>query len=926
MLRSVNTNYGFHNSTFAKGCMTAVRSQSLPAVRSVSNATLCRAAATSISLRRGLSASGAEVMTQQQKMAPLAKTHQQAGGQFTLTALVTVGRKRSPGLEERILDKVDSLSDLSGQKVVLQLVSTELDPQTGVGKRSHTAYLQDWAKKASINADKVQYIAEFKVSNRFGLPGAITIVNDHQNEFLLETIALKGLPSGTVYFSCYSWVQSKFKNPQETIFFTNHVYLPSETPEGLKDLRQRDLLSLRGNGKGARQPWENVYDYAVYNDIGQPDKSEGLSRPTLGGDGEHKYPRRCRTGRPPTRADPKVESILEVGTNYYVPRDEAFEQAKQENFISNTLKGVVHQHVPSLRNSLKEGQEEFQSFHDIDSLFREGIKLKRFEAEQTFLQGLPINHIIEKVEQCANQASSLLQYAQPSIISKDQFAWMRDEEFGRQALAGANPVHIERLQEFPPRSALDEEDYGCPISALTEEHLLGRLEDLTLQQAMNQGRLFLLDYHDALMPFINKVNALEGRKMYASRTILFHSRVGTLLPIAIELSLPPPSKGAPVKRQVFTPGSDAHSRWKWQLAKAHVSSNDAGFHQLVNHWLRSHATVEPYIIATHRQLSKMHPVSTLLQPHFRYTLEINASARQMLINADGVIENCFTPGPFSLEISAAAYKSIWRFDQESLPADLLKRGMAIEDPGQQNGLKLVLEDYPYASDGILVWNAITNWVDEYVSLYYKDGKDVDSDVELQSWWDEIKNKGHEDKKGEPWWPQLKTPQDLKNILSTMIWITSGFHAAINFGQYDYVGYVPNRPCMTRRLIPEDGDFLSPEYHEFSQNPEKFFLSTIPNHLQATTVMAVVDTLSSHSPDEEYLGTRTRTNWTHDQRAKEAFQRFSASINEIEYVIGCKNRDPSLKNRHGAGVLPYELLVPSSGPGKTGQGIPNSISI
>ncbi|MCO5591989.1 hypothetical protein L7F22_045982 [Adiantum nelumboides] len=160
----------------------------------------------------------------------------------------------------------------------------------------------------------------------------------------------------------------------------------------------------------------------------------------------------------------------------------------------------------------------------------------------------------------------------------------------------------------------------------------------------------------------------------------------------------------------------------------------------------------------------------------------------------------------------------------------------------------------------------------------------------------------------------------------MIWITSGFHAAINFGQYDYVGYVPNRPCMTCRLIPEDGDFLSPEYHEFSQNPEKFFLSTIPNHLQATTVMAVVDTLSSHSPDEEYLGTRARTNWTHDQKAKKAFQRFSASINEIEYVIGCKNRDPSLKNRHGAGVLPYELLVPSSGPGKTGQGIPNSISI
>ncbi|KAI5057411.1 hypothetical protein GOP47_0027426 [Adiantum capillus-veneris] len=877
------------------------------------------AASTSVPLRSRLPASRAEPMTKQQVAAPRAKTHQQqAGGQVTLTALVTVGRKRNPGLEERLLDKVDSLSDVSGQKVVLQLVSTELDPQTGVGKRSTTAVLLDWVQKASINADKVQYIAEFKVSNQFGLPGAITIVNNHQNEFFLETIAIKGLPSGTLYFSCYSWVQSKFKNPKESIFFTNHVYLPSETPEGLKDLRERDMLALRGNGKGTRKAWENVYDYDVYNDIGNPDKDKNLVRPTLGGSGEHKYPRRCRTGRPATKADPNAESVLEIGTNYYVPRDEAFEQAKQETFIGNTLKGVVHQQVPSLSNSMKEGRDEFQSFHDIDNLYREGVKLRKFEPELGFLQGLPINQIIEKVEQSANQASNLLQYAEPSILSKDRFAWMRDEEFGRQAVAGANPVHIERLQEFPPRSSLDEETYGCAVSAIRAEHLLGRLEGLTVQEAMNQGRLFVLDYHDAFMSFINKINALEGRKMYASRTILFYTGVGTLLPIAIELSLPPPSKGAPVNRRVFTPSSDSSSHWKWQLAKAHVRSNDAGYHQLVNHWLRSHATVEPYVIASHRQLSKMHPVFTLLQPHFRYTLEINASARQLLINADGVIENCFTPGPFSLEISSAAYKSLWRFDQESLPADLLRRGMAIEDPHQENGLQLVIEDYPYASDGILVWNAITKWVDEYVSLYYKDDKVVEGDVELQAWWDEIKNTGHEDKKGEAWWPQLKTPQDLKSILSTIIWITSGFHAAINFGQYDYAGYVPNRPCMTRRLIPEDGDFSSFDYHEFSQNPGKFFLSTIPNHLQATTLMAVVDTLSSHSPDEEYLGTRTRTNWTQDQRAKEAFKRFSTSISEVEYIIGCKNRDPALKSRHGAGVLSYELLMPKL--------VPNSISI
>lgn len=57
----------------------------------------------------------------------------------------------------------------------------------------------------------------------------------------------------------------------------------------------------------------------------------------------------------------------------------------------------------------------------------------------------------------------------------------------------------------------------------------------------------------------------------------------------------------------------------------------------------------------------------------RYTLEINGLARQSLICADGVIEACFTPGRYGMEMSAAAYKDFWRFDLEGLPADLIRR-------------------------------------------------------------------------------------------------------------------------------------------------------------------------------------------------------------------------------------------------------------
>jgi lipoxygenase len=73
--------------------------------------------------------------------------------------------------------------------------------------------------------------------------------------------------------------------------------LPSKTPSGLRRLREEELEVLRGNGQGERKSFERVYDYDVYNDLGDPDTNKDLKRPVLGGK-QHPYPRRCRTGRP----------------------------------------------------------------------------------------------------------------------------------------------------------------------------------------------------------------------------------------------------------------------------------------------------------------------------------------------------------------------------------------------------------------------------------------------------------------------------------------------------------------------------------------------------------------------------------------------------------------------------------------------------
>lgn len=96
---------------------------------------------------------------------------------------------------------------------------------TGAGKRSKQSFIKDWAEKATVQADKVQYTAEFSINAEFGEPGAILICNTHQAELYLESIALQ-LPSGTIYFPCHSYIAASVHDPKPRVFFTNKVRKP----------------------------------------------------------------------------------------------------------------------------------------------------------------------------------------------------------------------------------------------------------------------------------------------------------------------------------------------------------------------------------------------------------------------------------------------------------------------------------------------------------------------------------------------------------------------------------------------------------------------------------------------------------------------------------------------------------------------------
>lgn len=812
----------------------------------------------------------------------------------------------------------DCFQELIGHKVYLQLIyidhSGGMSKQGKLGNRPHL----EKCKVAPHAEEYASFHVTFDWHDEFGIPGAILVENRRRNEFFLKSVTLQGVPGhGSVHFPCNSWVYNNECYKSERVFFSNQTYLPNQTPEALQYYREAELKELRGTGTGKLEEWDRVYDYAVYNDLGNPDSGDEQVRKVLGGSSEYPYPRRTRTGRPPSKSDPNTESALGLADklNVYVPRDEKFNQVKMGDFLAYALKAIFHFVVPEFEALFDKTPNEFDSFDDVLKLYAEGVKVNESAKKK-------VDHHIPEILQELFRADSSRAYKfpMPQIIQEDRDAWKTDEEFARETLAGLNPLVLHRLDEFPPRSKLDEGQYGKQLSSITEAHIVDNLDGLRVDEAIHRKKLFILDHHDYLMPYLTRINTTDT-KTYATRTIHFLKDDGTLKPVAIELSLPHQEGDHDAESIVCTPAKEGTTKGTlWQLAKAYVAVNESGHHQLVSHWLRTHCAVEPFIIATHRNLSILHPIHKLLHPHFRDTMQVNSFARQTLINAGGILERTVYPGKFALEMSATIYKD-WVFTEQALPRDLINRGMAVEDSDSPHKVKLLIEDYPFAVDGLEIWSAIKTWVTEYCNFYYKNDEMVNEDRELQSWWNEIREKGHGDtKRGD--WPEMNSCEELINSCTIIIWVASALHAAINFGQYPYGGYPPKSPSMSRRFLPKPN---TPDYDELQTDPTKALLKTVTPQLQTVLGIALIEQLSIHSKDEVYLGSREE-NWTTDLEPVKALEEFNKKLKDIEGKISEMNLDEKMKNRCGPVKMPYTLLYRSSEIGLTGRGIPNSVSI
>ncbi|XP_013863199.1 hydroperoxide isomerase ALOXE3 [Austrofundulus limnaeus] len=433
--------------------------------------------------------------------------------------------------------------------------------------------------------------------------------------------------------------------------------------------------------------------------------------------------------------------------------------------------------------------------------------------------------------------------------------WREDSFFSYQFLNGINPMMIRRCKALPSNFPVTNDMVQIHgQSSLTDE--------------MERGNIYLCDYKqvDGV-----KTNTINGKKQYlmAPLVLLQKTPDDKLMPIAIQLKQKPAEDNP-----IFLP---TDSEYDWLLAKIFVRSVDANVHQLNYHLLRTHLLAEVFAVSLLRNMPMVHPLYKLLIPHTRYTLQINFLARKRLISEDGSFTLFTSSGGEGMVTILRRSLSSLTYSSLCMPEDITERGLE------------AVPNFFYRDDGLKLWDIIHRFVKGVLAYYYKTNDDVQRDSELQKWLLDIFEHGflsHADT-GIP--QKFTTTDELIKFVTMVIFTSSVQHAAVNSGQYDFGGWMPNTP-LTLQLPPPT---------KKGGATEATMLNTLPDVNATVQGMATLWLLSQQSIDFVPLGHYPEDHFTEEtpQRIIKDFQR------ELDVLSG------AIKERNKHLALPYTYLDP-----------------
>ncbi|XP_076446963.1 allene oxide synthase-lipoxygenase protein-like [Babylonia areolata] len=454
-------------------------------------------------------------------------------------------------------------------------------------------------------------------------------------------------------------------------------------------------------------------------------------------------------------------------------------------------------------------------------------------------------------------------------IPKGADRWSNDLYFGLQRINSLNHSLIELLTEIPEK---------FPV---TDEILEPLLEGLTIQQALDQKRLFICD-----LKIMEGLPVRPNFVLCSPMAMLFLDSEEKLMPIAIQL-FQDPGPDNPVD---LLPTDHSLT---WALVKMWYNNADAAYHQSLTHLGFTHLLMEGVVVSTHRQLSQSHPIFKLLAPHFLFLIAINSRGLELLVSENGWVDKTMNFGLKGMfELIRRGINS-WRLDVEgTLPNDLKKR--KLDDPK-------VLPCYHFRHDALMHYEAINKYVKAYVALYYDTQDKLTEDVEIQAWATELAKARDNEKGGVgilgiPGEGHLTSNEQLVSILTTIIYTCSVSHASTNFPQYEEYGFPPNYPGLLRGQPPRTK----------AECTEEDIIKALPDRPTTLDIMIVTKILSQR-------GTKSigdfEVQYIFDDRAREIVDEFRRDLAKISKKI---------KERNSRLTIPYEYLDPDI--------VPNSISI
>ncbi|KAH3880567.1 polyunsaturated fatty acid lipoxygenase ALOX8-like [Dreissena polymorpha] len=455
-------------------------------------------------------------------------------------------------------------------------------------------------------------------------------------------------------------------------------------------------------------------------------------------------------------------------------------------------------------------------------------------------------------------------FQQPSDITR----WEDDVKFGLQRFAGTNNTMIRLCTELPEKLQV------------TPKMLKPFLGKYTLDKALKKRRLFVVDH-----AILERCPTVLNTTVCSPIALFYRDKRDRIVPIAIQLF-----QEKAEDNPVFLPSDD---KYTWIIAKMWFNNADACVHQAITHLGYTHIVMEGFEVAVYRNLSKSHPMFKLMAPHFMYLMTINNLALDLLLGPGKYFDTVVSVGTKGAYELIKRYRTKWRLNVDgTLPADLKERG--VDSPE-------IVPNYPFRDDALLTYNAILQYVTDYVHLYYPSDDMLNGDYEIQCWRAELDRPIEQGGLGimgvEGVDGRFTSRDQLIQVVTSIIYTCSVGHAAANFKQYDEYAFPMNYPSLLRGRPPSDK----------KRRTESDVIEIIQDRANHYQLMTITKILSDHSYGNP-LGDFDE-NFITDPKALNLVKEFRAKLDEVSETINESNEIRETR---------YDYLEPSK--------ISNSINI